>query len=445
MKSHTLFGIGMTALLLGGFAAGGVTLASGKDTAAAVKAADRSATRASKALAKGRAAEAVTLAEAAVALAPQDAGYRLLLANSYLKAGRFASARAAYADVLSLRPDDGAAALNLALAQIAGGQWDDARATLTQHAEAIPARDRGLAWALAGDPHGAVEILMAAARTPGADARTRQNLGLALALSGRWREAKAVVLSDLSERQAQERLMQWIAFAKPVRASDQVAALLGVRAAEDAGLPAALALNAPVATAPAEVAANEPAPVATPETPAAEPVAVAEATPPADVAPAAPAAIVFAARQEVVQPLPARAAPTIRARGAFKTAATAIDAPTPAKGSWYVQLGAYDNAGVARDAWGRATRRYAAFAAHTPAGSAFRGKRGSFYRLSLGGFARADAVALCRGFRARGGHCFVRAGAGDQVASWVKPARTLQAKAAVRVGPKRKAVQVAAR
>ena len=79
----------------------------------------------------------------------------------------------------------GKAALNLALAQIAQGQWDVARTTLAEHAEAIPARDRGLALALAGDPNGGVALLIAAARTPDADARTRQNLALALALSGR--------------------------------------------------------------------------------------------------------------------------------------------------------------------------------------------------------------------------------------------------------------------
>ena len=44
----------------------------------------------------------------------------------------------------------------------------------------------------------------------------------------------------------------------------------------------------------------------------------------------------------------------------------------------------------------------------------------SFYRLSVGGFARGDAVALCLGYRATGGSCFVRAGAGDQVAMWAK-------------------------
>lgn len=431
MKSHTLFGIGMTGLLLGGFAAGGMTVASTPDAA---KQAGQSAKKAKKALAKGSAAEAVTLAESAVTLAPGDAGYRLLLGDAYLKAGRFASAGSAFGDVLALDPASGKAALNLALTQIAEGKWDAARGTLSQHAATIPARDRGLAWALAGDPAGGVQILMAAAREPGADARVRQNLALTLALAGQWREAKMVALRDVNEDEATRRVMQWANFAKPVRASDQVSALLGVQPVEDAGMPRALALGAPMpqpASEPVEVAAAEPA--AAPEAPVAE-----------AVSPTEPARIVFAERREVVQPLPDRAPRLVAARAPFKTrVSVAVPAKAAAAGGWYVQLGAFDSAGVARDAWGRATRRYAALAQHTPAGAAFHGGRRSFYRLAVGGFARADATALCRGYRATGGACFIRQAAGDRVAAWVKPAKVMHAKA--RVTRTLKRTEVAAR
>ena len=47
-------------------------------------------------------------------------------------------------------------------------------------------------------------------------------------------------------------------------------------------------------------------------------------------------------------------------------------------------------------------------------------KTGTFYRLSVGGFARGDAVSMCSAYRARGGACFVRAGAGDQIAMWAR-------------------------
>jgi hypothetical protein len=111
-------------------------------------------------------------------------------------------------------------------------------------------------------------------------------------------------------------------------------------------------------------------------------------------------------------PQPARAAPA--------------KAPAPAKrasGTHYVQLGAYANAAVARDAWVRYTRRVPALGDATPQGAQVSTQAGTFYRLSVGGFARPDADALCRQVKAGGGSCFVRAAAGDTVASWAKPAR----------------------
>ncbi|MEO5865480.1 MAG: SPOR domain-containing protein, partial [Sphingomonas sp.] len=86
-----------------------------------------------------------------------------------------------------------------------------------------------------------------------------------------------------------------------------------------------------------------------------------------------------------------------------------------AKGDFYVQLGAYENAAVAKDAWGRMARR---FAGHTPSGMNFAANGANFYRLSIGGFTRHDADAVCHGYRARGGRCFVRTAAGDQMAAW---------------------------
>ena len=71
----------------------------------------------------------------------------------------------------------------------------------------------------------------------------------------------------------------------------------------------------------------------------------------------------------------------------------------------------------------RATRRYPAFAAQNPTGMAFKTAAGSVYRLSVGGYTRAEAVAMCSAYRARGGQCFVREGAGDQAASWLASAK----------------------
>src|SRR3546814_12535882 len=90
--------------------------------------------------------------------------------------------------------------------------------------------------------------------------------------------------------------------------------------------------------------------------------------------------------------------------------------------NWVVQLGAYENAAVARDGWNRIRRVLPVFQGQTPQGMHFSGNGGEFYRLSVGGFARSAAVSLCRRYKATGGHCFVRQGAGDPVDKWVRKA-----------------------
>ena len=94
--------------------------------------------------------------------------------------------------------------------------------------------------------------------------------------------------------------------------------------------------------------------------------------------------------------------------------------PAATGGKWVVQFGAYQNQAVARDSWARIVRRTAALQGRTPLGMNFTTGKGSFYRVSVGGFARADADRMCRSVKARGGDCFVRAGAGEQVAAWVR-------------------------
>lgn len=429
MKTRAIATLGLSALVFGGTMVGcthggGIASASSRSEASAIKQAAVNADKATKALTKGEVIRAVSFAEAAVAMRPNDVAYRTLLGSAYLKAGRFSSAHTAFADVLILSPGNGKAALNMALAQIAEGQWDQARKTVETHSASIAASDRGLALALAGDPAGGVEVLIAATRSAQADPKTRQNLALAMALAGRWKESRAILGVDLEPVLADQRIVEWAAFAQPSGAADQVAALLGVVPVKDPGLPVALALNvpAPVALAAAEpaealveTAAVDAAPSMAEETVAAAPIVAAVAVPG------------FAPRSEVVQPLPARAAEaqvaTIASTGRFKTklAAVAATPRQPAKGNWYVQLGAYDSAAVAKDAWMRAKRRFAGYGELTPTGMPIKTASGEFYRLSVGGFARGDAAALCRNYSARGGACFVRVGAGDQVAQWVKP------------------------
>ncbi len=430
MTTRALVSLTLSTLAVGGIAAaalsGAVASASARDDAAAVKAASAEEGKAGEALAKGKPDVAVRFAEAAVAMQPRVAAYRVLLGQSYLKAGRFTSARAAFADALTLEPGDGKAALNLALVETGLGDWAHARDILTAHAETVPAADRGLGLALAGDPAGAVEVLTAAVRSPEATVKTRQNLALALALAGRWPDARAVAGMDLSPTDLDARLEQWAAFAHPTGAADQVAALLGVTPVADAGEPVALALNAPAPARVAEVAPTA-APVSSPAPVVATAPASASPAPTIAVAPAV-SGVMFAAASPVVEALPAapvgsaEPAPAIESPAAYKVAVKAALARSAAraKGDWFVQIGAYGNAAVAHDDWARATRRDAAFRGFVPQGMTFQANGAQVYRVSVGGFARAEADGLCRSFRAKGGRCFVRQGAGDQVASWVR-------------------------
>ena len=406
---NKLASLGLIALAYSGITVMTATDAPRVKVSAEAKAAARQAERAADALRNHDAGGVVVAAEAAVAWAPRVAAYRMLLGQGYLQSGRFRSAEQAFADTLQLDDGNGKAALNRALAQIATGDWQAARATLATYAGVIPAGDRGLAMALAGDTAGAVTLLTQVARSAAASPKIRQNLALAYALAGQWQVARVVASADMSPAEVDARIEQWAAFAQPTAASDQVAGLLGVRAAADGGQPAALALN-PAAPA-AAVAAVAPAVSALVEV--------------ASVAPVR-AGIVFAPPREVVQALPARLiAPS---SGLIKVAASAgmvakrmRTTAASASGTWFVQIGAYDNVGVAKDAWGRAQRRFAGFAGRTPNAMNFKIGGASYYRLSVGGFARADADRACRQYKARGGDCFVRAGAGDQVASWAKP------------------------
>lgn len=434
MNLRRILTVSVSALVLGAPIVGGPTLigglavASGGVETADLRRAAKEAAAATKALKKGEGQKAVTHAEAAVTLDPRNGEYRKLLGEAYLFAGRFVSATQALNEALSLDPANGRTALNLALAQIATGEWDVARQTLATHSATIPASDRGLAMALAGDPAGAVGLLMEIARQPGADAKTRQNLALSLALAGQWQQARAIAALDLSPDQVDGRIMQWASFARPQNAYDQVASLLGVTPVSDNGQPERLALAHSMTSAVAAVQVADPVDTYMPGPAAVAATAVDVAATDVAQGPSitAPSGqqIVFAPRREIVQAIPTRAVraeTSVASVGAAKPAK--VDVPSSrrfAKGSWYVQLGAYDSVGVARDSWGRMVRRTPELKGLTPSSASVSTKAGAFQRLSVGGLARADADALCREVRSDGGNCFVRTAAGDKKASWLR-------------------------
>lgn len=405
--------------------------------------AGKAATAALAAVSKKNWAEAVAQSETAVALSPRDAGYRSMLADVYLKAGRFDSAASAFADTLQLNPGNDKATLSLALTQIGLGRNADAIATLGA-GNGVATADHGLALALAGDKEGAIRLLSAAAREPGASGRVRQNLALAYALAGDWSQARTIAAQDVPADELDGRMADWAAFAQPRDSYDQVATLLGVSPVQDPGQPTRLALNA--APAPVQVAMVDPAPQPI-EQPAVQEIAEVAVTPLAvDEARVAVAAAeeperfvpesapVATADASDVQEAPVDTAPIFAAaiasvesvlprqmaRPLTRTIRAAASAPVAFKGRFVVQLGAFASASRVQKAWNGAVGRLDRLANYIPASTRFTvGGKSTLTRLSVGGFAaRQTADGLCNSLRRAGGTCFVREVAGDSRVRW---------------------------
>lgn len=420
---------------------------------------------------KGDLAQAVEEMEAAVLYSPLDAGFRMALAELYMKNGRFVSAEATFRDVLALNPANGRAAMALALAQAAQGKAFAAQAQLAKAERLIAPADVGLGYAIAGNPQRAIEILEAAARAPDADARLRQNLALAYAFAGDWKKARVVAAQDISPAQIEARMAQWAALADPSAPAMRVAGLLGVTPARDKGQPTRLALSPVPDWEAALVQAGAPAAIAAPAAPIAEPAMIAApaAAPVIEAAAVqapAPAPIVeapVAAPAPVVEQVVARAEPRPRPIPAAQEIFTpvvseepvaritpaAIPAfvPAPRKrgfaaraqanharanqaqaarsghaqaGGYVVQIGAFSSAAQVERAWAQTQRRHAFSDAYTPLSTTVRiGGKGVMHRLSISGFnSRKAAVQTCLSIRARHGVCFVRAVAGDAPVQW---------------------------
>ena len=379
------------------------------------------ATRAMAALSSNNIPMAIDFAQRAVAKTPTDAGFRALLGNAYIAGGRFKSAEGAYKDSLQLYSNQPQVVLKLALVEIAQGKNSEALAFLDAGRDVLDAADYGLAVALAGRPAEAISVLEPAARAPDADARVRQNLALAYALSGDWTNARAVAAQDIPGDQLDARIQQWMQMAAPGKQSTAVASLIGVTpAATDPGQPVQLALNKTDTRMAQAAPAPQPAPAPVPQTQVAElapPPAQVELTPvPVAVAEAAPAP----------EPLPYVNVPT-RLKAAAKPIKSAR-APAPAKkpapvrmastsrghSNAVVQLGSYSNAQRVLVAWNTNARKFRSLQGYTPVSMRFASGKGTFYRLSVKGFGSVnEAEALCSSLRRSGGSCFVRNVAGD--------------------------------
>lgn len=388
MKKSAFFKLAASSFILGATMAGCSSTGFGTRTAA-IKAGDPAMT-ADKAPDSDKAGKAIASAEAAVAASPNDGSYRSLLGQAYLNAGRFASAQASFEDAITLGHADARTVIGLAMVQIAGGRNEEARALLDQHMDVLPAADYGLAMALAGDTDEALRILSAEARQPGATAKVRQNFAYSLALAGHWRESKLIASQDLGPAEAARRMTEWAVLARPGAKAQQVASILGVAPAADAGMPVRLALQQP--SAPAEFAqAAIPAPE--PET----------------MIPPAPAADTQIAMAPAAAPAPAFVPVAVPAIVPLqKRQAAPLHQAAPASG-YVVQLGAFSSVEGVNRAWASLSGRYRHVQQFASLSNRAQVKGRTFHRLALSGFAsRGEAEKLCASLKARGSTCFVR-------------------------------------
>ena len=408
---------------------GSGSVASMSSKPATVKDGAKYAKKAEKAMAKGDLDAAIAYAERSVAGVGSDPETRALLGQAYLAAGRLASAERSFMDAMELGKTDARTILSLSLAQLGQGKADKAKALVVNNRQYIPAADYGLALALTGDSKTAIEVLEQAIRQDNVTGRTRQNLGLAYALDGRWKEAKLMAVQDVAPASVNDRVMQWAQMARPGAYETRVATVLNLTpVANDPGQPVQLALRP--ASVPANVAAspeqdygrevasfdrNSPLPAIGPAPKAGSDVdflakensvKVATVTVPASNATAKSSAATPMIKAETK---PVRAAPETKfvvesdkfapvKSAAVETAQfakpvmqrvsyqPAAKSSTSSSGTHLVQLGAFSSPEGAKRAWGILSARNSDLSAFQYASSRINVKGKTLYRLAAVGF-----------------------------------------------------------
>jgi D-alanyl-D-alanine carboxypeptidase len=399
-----------------------------------------SAKKAEKLMAEGKSDKALSLAEMAVGIDLYNLEYRQLLARVYMKEGRFQSAERTLMDVMELGKTDARTLVSVALARIAQGKVDSAIALVDANQSILPASDYGLALALAGETKRGIAILTETIRSDNATARTRQNLALAYALDGRWRDSQVMAMQDMAKDTVDKRIVEWAQYTRPGAYQARIAGLLGVTPKDDMGQPVRLALNvvagevnvaavAPVAapiapvvpsySAPvAELAAVGPAPVDVPEAMQDDVAAVAavvqQLEAPLIKAPEGPSKRVQPVQVAAAKPAAKPAAqPFVKAAAKPVKMALADTAPAVStrgvSGSHLIQLGAFSSVDGAQKAWAQYSKKFGVLQSFNSASSSVvvNGKR--FIRLAAMGFGNYSAAnSVCVQIKAKGGDCVVK-------------------------------------
>ena len=448
MKNKTIVKLALSTAMVGFTALGGASVVASNTTTeiaapAQSKKAHGWAKKAEMLFAKGRTDKALGYAEAAVGADLTNVEYRNLLARIYMAQGRFNSAERTFADVMELGQVDARTVVGVALSRIAQGKADSAIALVDAHRSLLPASDYGLALALAGDSKRSVDVLVEAIRGDNASARTRQNLALAYALDGRWREARIMAVQDMPQDRVDTRIAEWAQYARPGAYQTRIAGLLKVTPREDAGQPVRLALGGAV-SAPAMASVEETAPVAI----AMEAAAPVGELPAIGAAPDVEGYAETNVRVAELAPSAPVEAPLIRAPEAPVKSAEAAPAAKPVKlaladvpapqarvsSKFLVQLGAFSSTANATRAWSQLNRKHRILNGFDSASSTVTIKGRTLTRLAASGFGNYEtATAACRQIKMSGGECIVRSTDGSS------PVRMAAKK------PVRKAVRIAAR
>lgn len=405
--------------------------------------------KAEQAKTSGKIEKATMFSELAVENDMRNREYRAQLAQLYMSQGRFQSAERTWMDVMDLGQVDPRSVISLSLSRIAQGKVESAIALVEANQSLIPASDYALTLALAGQSTRAVEILTDAIRNDNASARTRQNLALAYALEGRWREARVMASQDMPQDRVNDRIAEWAQYARPGAYQMRVAGLLKVTPQDDAGQPVRLALAgsqnqmadaSPVASqdsmvipASTQLSAVGPAPMADSSGFGAANDAIPEASAPVmQTAMADPAAVpvksvgVMSNGIQMVSipvlgdygrseaPLiKAAAGPSKLASQSKKPVKLALADVAPRAGktgsTHLVQLGAYGSAASAKSAWDMLTHKHAFLTGFSSASSTVKVNGKNFVRLAATGFDSAQAANnMCNKIKMAGGSCIVR-------------------------------------
>lgn len=437
---------------------------------AGLKKATKWAAKAEKYMASGDIDKSVLNAEKAVEADFRNSAYRSLLARGYIAQGRFVSAERTLQDVLDLGQNDPRTVISLALLRTSQGNTESAINMLDSYRNILPVGDYGLALAVAGDNQRAVSTLEESVRNSNT-AQVRQNLALAYALNGQWREARIMAGQDLTGTQVNENIQTWAHYARPDAYQERVAGLLGVSPSADNGQPVRLALNSrgnpnidlaenaspngnniPSFTSVAsnvELPAIGPAPVSkSVSKSSSEPaslvdsilaagndarednvrvasradsslrsVAIPASNAPVIAAPGGPSKIAAAKSDESrfifesakSKPAAANAANAKPAKLAVANRSRNSEPSSLVGGAYMIQLGAFSTSQNADKAWNKITAQHSILKSFQSGSTTVNSNGRKLYRLSAMGFGTEQAaVSVCSSIKADGGSCIVR-------------------------------------